>query len=308
MNRSGSEGLAVLLARDRGRRLARLVEAARHLRRCSDPAAAHDVRVALRQLEAALDLWRTLLPRRRRRRVARAMGELRRALGPAGEARMIVDLLDQRTESRSPAGRGVALAIALHARQRLEKLTRRSTGLCARRRIERMRATYEHLWPARGSGWDPGPSWFLHACDRVGLRRALAAGALREASALGSDEALHAARVAVKRWRYASERLEAVAPGADAATSLWLKSVQQALGRVSDLRVLRAAILRWAGKHGRALAGPAKPEPWGGLLEGLEAERAGCLVELRRLLAAQPPAGGPAVAPAAGSVSGEAPA
>jgi CHAD domain-containing protein len=109
--------------------------------------------------------------------------------------------------------------------------------------------------------------------------------------------------VAVKRWRYASERLGAVAPTADASTRDWLKSVQRTLGRICDLRVLKANILRWAEKHGPSDAEPTKPVPWGGLLEGLEAERLECIEELRRLLAAQRLTPGPVLAlpsPAAG--------
>jgi CHAD domain-containing protein len=291
------------MASDREQLLMRFVQAARRLRQRSDPAAAHDVRVALRQLEATLDLWRTFLPRRPRRRAARSMSELRRVLGPVGEARMNVNLLEQRLSSLSPADRAIALEIARHARRRLEKIEKRSTALCARRRVKRLRALYEDVWPACGSKWDPGSTWFQHACDRIDLRRAQAGEALREGSVLETEGALHAARVAVKRWRYASERLGAVAPTADASTRDWLKSVQRTLGRICDLRVLKANILRWAEKHGPSDAEPTKPVPWGGLLEGLEAERLECIEELRRLLAAQRLTPGPVLAlpsPAAG--------
>ena len=321
MNGIDSESLPVRMASDREQLLMRFVQAARRLRQRSDPAAAHDVRVALRQLEATLDLWRTFLPRRPRRRAARSMSELRRVLGPVGEARMNVNLLEQRLSSLSPADRAIALEIARHARRRLEKIEKRSTALCARRRVKRLRALYEDVWPACGSKWDPGSTWFQHACDRIDLRRAQAGEALREGSVLETEGALHAARVAVKRWRYASERLGAVAPtplrayraeqrlagcqpdAAHASTRDWLKSVQRTLGRICDLRVLKANILRWAEKHGPSDAEPTKPVPWGGLLEGLEAERLECIEELRRLLAAQRLTPGPVLAlpsPAAG--------
>jgi len=303
MNGIDSESLPVRMASDREQLLMRFAQAARRLRQRSDPAAAHDVRVALRQLEATLDLWRTFLPRRPRRRAARSMSELRRVLGPVGEARMNVNLLEQRLSSLSPADRAIALEIARHARRRLEKIEKRSTALCARRRVKRLRALYEDVWPACGSKWDPGATWFQHACDRIDLRRARAGEALREGSVLETEGALHAARVAVKRWRYASERLGAVAPTADASTRDWLKSVQRTLGRICDLRVLKANILRWAEKHRPSDAEPTKPVPWGGLLEGLEAERLECIEELRRLLAAQRLTPGPLLAlpsPAAG--------
>jgi CHAD domain-containing protein len=299
-----SRSLAVRLAFDRERQLTRFVQAAYHLRQRSDPAAAHDVRVALRRLEAALDLWRTFLQRRPRRRAARAMRKLRRALGAVGEARMIVNLLHQRLSSLSGADRAIALEVLRHAQRRIVEIEKCSRGLCARRRVMRLRALYEDVWPARGSRGGPGPSWFQDACERVDLRRALAGEALSEGSALGTDEALHAARVAVKRWRYASERLGAVVSAADASPREWLKSVQQTLGRISDLRVLRVSTLRWAEKHGSSDAEAAKPVPWGGLLESLEAERSGCIEELRRLLSAQRLTLGPVLAlpaPAAGT-------
>ena len=278
------KGLAVRLALDRDQQLTRFGQAALHLRRRSDPAAAHDVRVALRRLEATLDLWRTSLPRRRRLRAVRAMRRLRRALGPLGEAWMIVNLLHQRASSLPRPDRAIALEIARSAQRQLEKLETRSRALCAKRRVKRLRALYEEVWPVRETRWGPGSSSYEHASDRVDLRRALASEALCNGSALGTDEALHAARVAVKRWRYASERLGAVVPTADASTREWLKSVQQTLGCVCDLRMLRTRIVRWAAKHGPS---DAEPASWGGLLRSLEAERLECIVDLRRLLSTQ---------------------
>ena len=210
---------------------------------------------------------------------------------------MIVDLLHQRLPSLSGADRAIALEIARTAQRRLERIGKRSRRLCTRRRVQRLCARYEEVWRARGGRPDPGASRFRHACEQIGLRRARAGQALCEGSALGTDEALHAARVAVKRWRYASERLGAVVPAADGPTREWLKSVQQTLGRISDLRVLRASTLRWAEKRGPPGAGTAKPAPWGGLLEGFEEERSECIEELRRLLEAQRLTPGPAPAP-----------
>jgi CHAD domain-containing protein len=295
VNGTGSAGLAARLAVDRGRLLDHFLQAARALRRGGDPAAAHDVRVALRRLEAALDLWRSSLPRRRRRRAARALGRLRRAVGPVREARMTADLFERRLASLSPADRAVAEEIARYARRRLGKVERRWAGSFARRRVERVRARYEDAWPSGGRRGAPGPAWLEQACDRVARRRSLAGEALRGGVALGTDEALHAARVAVKRWRYASERLAAVVPATDASSHDWLKSVQRALGFVSDLHVLRAQVLRWARKHGGTAARPGEREPWAGLLEGIAADRAAHLEDLRRLLTA--PGGDPACAP-----------
>jgi CHAD domain-containing protein len=295
VNGTGSAGLAARLALDRERLLDRFLQAAHALRRGGDPAAAHDLRVVLRRLEAALDLWRSSLPRRRRRRAARALGRLRRAVGPVGEARMTAELLERRLASLPPADRAVAEEIARYARRRLGKVERRSAGSFSRRRVERVRARYEDAWPSGGRQGDPGPAWLEHACRRVARRRSLAGEALREGIALGTDEALHAARVAVKRWRYASERLGAVVPATDASAHDWLKSVQRALGQVSDLRVLRAHVLRWARKHGGTAARPGERELWAGLLEGIEADRAACLEDLRGLLPA--PRRDPASAP-----------
>ena len=210
---------------------------------------------------------------------------------------MIASQLELRLSSLPPTDRVVALELARYARRRFAKVAARSGALCAKRRVRRLRRLYEGVWRAREGRWAPGASWLQCARDRVHLSRARAGEALCTALALQTDETLHAARLAVKRWRYASERLGAVVPAGDASTREWLKSVQDTLGRIADLHALRANALRWAEKHVASDGALAKPAPTAGLLERLEAERAGCIEEFRRLLSARPLTPVPAPAP-----------
>jgi CHAD domain-containing protein len=63
--------------------------------------------------------------------------------------------------------------------------------------------------------------------------------ALRPALETGHPELLHAARVAVKKWRYAAEALSTVGllPG-DAEPVRALRKLQQSLGRIQDASTL----------------------------------------------------------------------
>jgi CHAD domain-containing protein len=61
---------------DRLRWLGRLERAAQRTRKGNVPESVHDVRVAIRQLQAWLDLWRSILSRRPRRGARRTVGAL----------------------------------------------------------------------------------------------------------------------------------------------------------------------------------------------------------------------------------------
>src|SRR5690606_26695441 len=82
-------------------RLSRVVSQARRVR-TSDaaPKEVHRLRVAVRRAHAALDVFESVAPRRRRRRIARLLKRVRRA---AGEARDL-DVLAARIRKRELAG------------------------------------------------------------------------------------------------------------------------------------------------------------------------------------------------------------
>ena len=282
---------AARLEVDRKRLQSRFARAARRTRRRCDPDAIHDARVALRQLEAALDLWRSALRRRTRRRARRELKALRRALGPAREAFISLGLLGERLSDLAPEARHTIEDAHSILRSRVDRLEERAARLCVRSRTERVQRRLERAWSESTAGSDPASSWLSDARARVDLRRDRANAALREAADVGTDEALHAARVTVKRWRYALERLAAVDPAVDTSAHKWLKALQRTLGQVQDLADLRARIARLnaslAPSGTRATVVSLR-----GLLTTIEAERSECVDEFRRRVAATPSGAG----------------
>ena len=278
-------GLATRLATDRHWLLERLEGAVRHARRRSDPEAVHDVRVTTRQLEAALDLWRSILPPRRRQRVRRTLRRLRRALAPAREVRICLGLLDQRFGALDPEARVAAARLQDLLQRRLERLDGRAARRCARSDMERLRGRFERTWEATASVLGFGTAALEAARARLEVRRARARAALRAAVQDTADERLHAARLAVKRWRYLLERFAAAEPDVDRSEQRWLKSVQDALGRIQDLAVLRERITRMCPP-----GAPPEATPSSGtlrsLVTGIDEERAERVREFGRLAAA----------------------
>ena len=276
--------LAARVAADRHGLVERFERAARQARRRTDPEAVHDVRVATRQLEAALDLWRSVLPPRRRRRARRALRQLRRALGPAREARICLKLLNERMGGLAPEARVAAGLVQSLLQRRLERLEGRAARRCARDERERLRSRFERAWEGTAPIMGPGTFALESARARLQLRRARARDTLRDAIKAPGDERFHAARLAVKRWRYVLERFAAAEPDTDRSEQRWLRSVQETLGRIQDLAVLRDCITRMY-----APDTPAEPTTLSagvrGLLIDFEAERARCVSEFGRLAA-----------------------
>jgi CHAD domain-containing protein len=279
-----AETVAARLASDRDRLLARFDQAARRTRRRADSGAIHDVRVAARRLEAELDVWRSSLPGRRRRRARRALRDLRRALGPAREAQIGLDLLHERLQRLPPEARVAAALVQERLQRRLEALERRATGRCGPRDAGRVRRRLERAWPHPSAALGAESLRLQDARSRVGARRTRALAALGQATIRSTDEALHDARIALKRWRYALERLAAVDPATDTSEREWLATVQDALGRIQDLAVLRAHSARL--KRLPEVSGtPGGMEGLRGLLRALEEERTAHVSAFCRLAA-----------------------
>jgi len=282
------EDAAATLCEDGQRLLGRLERAVRRTRRGGDPESVHDVRVATRKLEAALDLWRPMLPRRRRRRARRALGVLRRGLATAREASVSLNRLRERFGSLPAEARIAAALLQDCLQQRVERLEGRTARRCARRVVERVRHRFELAWEGLALGEASGPSFLEAGRARLSRRRRRGYAALAEAAAGGTNELLHSGRVAAKRWRYVLERLAAADPTTDISEETWLEAVQESLGRIQDLAVLRERAARLT--HRLAPAGcEGSWEPMRSLLRSLESERAECVRMFRRLAAATAP-------------------
>lgn len=268
--------------------LERLERAARRTRRRGDPESIHDVRVATRKLEAALDLWRSMLPRRRRRRARRALDALRRGLAMAREVEISLRLLRERFGTLPADARIASALLEDRLQQRLERLEARAARRCSRRVIGRVRRRLELTWQGVTVGEGPGISFLEVGRARLARRRNRSLAALSAAAQGDANEMLHTARVVTKRWRYMLERLAATDPTTDASEQGWLEAVQETLGRIQDLAVLRQRAVRLSPRlapGGRE--GPS--EPTRSLLRSLEAERAACVKKFCRLAARPAP-------------------
>jgi CHAD domain-containing protein len=246
--------------------------AARRVRRRQDAQAIHDLRVAARRLTAALAVWAPLLRPRARRRLRREVRALRRRIGPTREREVMHAMLAARLDALPPSGRRVAADLL----ERLQRRVGRGRAAAARqarapriarllRRLDRAAAVVEARAALRPGALD-------RAAGIADARRAAARDALAAGIARGADDALHRARIAVKRWRYAEECLRAAGverPDVDPAR---LRALQEALGDLHDVAVLRDRLRREADRRA-ARGAVADAAALVGLVPGLERER-----------------------------------
>ena len=257
----------------------RLASAAARVRQGADDQAVHDLRVAARRLDAALDLWRPLLRGRARRRARRGLNGLRRRLGPLREAEVDAATLRERLDGLSPETRIAASLLLARLARRVERGRLRAAAACAEDRIAPIRGQIARAFARRQSaaaaGSPPEVRARLERLERRERERAHAASDPR-------DETLHRARVATKRLRYALERGAAVGPPFDAtgepARIGRLAAVQEALGHICDLMALRDRVVRFSRRL--AVVDPAAAaalEPLLGLIASQRDDAAGSI-------------------------------
>jgi CHAD domain-containing protein len=218
---------------------------ARRLGDATDAQAVHDVRVACRRCEVALGLWRDLLPRRVGRRARNAVRRLRRALGATRDAEVLAagigeaitdhDARLPESERMLAAMLAARLAVRAHRRRVSGAQHGRRTGGRERRLARAVRAAATVPAAACATAID------ARAARRAGRARDRITAAL-EAPDAGT---LHAARIAVKGWRYAAEYR--VRAGLAGAVEPGLTDLQRALGAALDRARLAARIARVPG-------------------------------------------------------------
>lgn len=274
--------------------LATLRRAARAIRAGSDPDAVRDTRVAIRRLEAGLATFRDVLPRGRRRQARAALQGLRRRLGPARELEVTLQLLQERLAGEAPDTTVAATAVVVQLGKRVGRRRRDAARACSRKAVERLERQVRRAWRPVVHHPDVIGDGLVAARDRVERRASAATAAIAAGLKSGAEEDLHAARIALKRWRYGEEWLAATGAerGADPA---WLRSVQTSLGTLHDVD----ALCRRLGVFERriAAANPAAGRPLAPLLKRLRAERRRELERLHELVGPRQ-AGGPGTTPA----------
>jgi CHAD domain-containing protein len=268
------ERLRTLLAE----RFRRLESAAKRCRDGGDDEAVHDLRVAARRLESALDVWRDALAARPRRRARALAQRLRRRAGRAREMEVNAALLARLARESGPGERPVLEAIEREmamplAQARAQVARRAGAERLARlgRRLERA-AEPDTLAQAQRVSLSAGRA-------RLERRRRQALEQLVDARPTLDDALLHAARIAVKKWRYAEESFAAVA-GTEPSPSEGLRELQRGLGDVHDGAALRDLLLERADAHRRHGRG-AEAAALGGLAAAIEARRRAAVVRLR---------------------------
>ena len=220
-------------------RVSSLAEAATRARSRADDDAIHDFRVSARRLAALLSLWRSFLRDRPRRRATRRMRDLRRALGNAREAEVNLVQLGERVAQEPLPTRLAAADLLMRLRAEVDRGRRATARRASRRRmnalVRRLGDAREPLVPRARAMSDPS------APARLKLERYIARAqhAIAEARAIGSDEAFHAARIAIKRWRYAAEGLAEAGCDAGDTPERMLRRAQQLLGEAHDRAGLR---------------------------------------------------------------------
>ncbi len=226
---------------ERGRRV---LKARRLVLRTAAPGAIHDLRVATRRLQAAIDLFAAHLPERPRRRLERRARAIRRRLGALRNAFVLRDLLPRIT-SRLPVGeKRCASALA----RRLEKTIAEGRRAGRRDGLPGLRKRLRRLLRApAGASTTPDRPLTAGVPPADSLEHAC-----REAN--GQDvEAMHRLRIAVKRHRYTLEILSEAGQSGLRPAIRQARALQGDLGGLHDLDLLIDLVHREAYRPG---AGP----------------------------------------------------
>ncbi|MFN8547283.1 MAG: CHAD domain-containing protein [Candidatus Eisenbacteria bacterium] len=242
-----------------------------------EPEALHQMRVAVRRLRAGLSFFREVLPEASERHRAR-LRALGRALGPVRD----LDVLSQEMARAASAARkcGVEEATGLEAlrvvleRRRAEaraRLVRRLDAPGHARDLERLTSFLRRGAPRRGIPIRPAreelPTW-------IGRRRRRLRRLLGSLEADGPTAALHEARIAAKKLRYALEFSQPLYEPESARYVRRLVDLQDLLGTVQDLAVGQSILL--------GLRVPRDPEERARLLRA-----EGCMLERARRAASR---------------------
>jgi CHAD domain-containing protein len=228
-------GSAPAEERDRAREIVAsrgddVVRARRRVLRRGSGEAIHDLRVATRRLQAALEVFGARLPERPRRRLDRRARKIRRQLGAARNARVLLGLLRRfRAHPGTAENRFVAGLV-----RRLDRSAGSSGRSKGRRTLpgvrKRIQALLRAMADRAGSAAAPAGAALQGRVEAV-----LRAGSVARQ---GDPESMHRLRIAVKRYRYVLEVLaEAGAPMPRPAIGE-ARALQRELGRLHDLDVL----------------------------------------------------------------------
>ncbi|MCO6454954.1 MAG: CHAD domain-containing protein [Pirellulaceae bacterium] len=216
----------------------------------------HQLRVATRRAVAALKLFRHLLPRRRRRRLASRLGEIRRAAGPARDLDVLLLRETGHRETGQAAGEGgspLALRLQRERREAQAPIVDVRRRLTRRQRLARqidglLGRVSKHPRDLPGRSSVPFDRWARHRL------RPIVKKFFRAAPAEMTDiHALHQFRIRGKQLRYAMELLVAAFPPL-LRDELYpeVEQLQEQLGQINDHATTLRRVRQW-------LESPADP-------------------------------------------------
>jgi CHAD domain-containing protein len=212
-----------------------VLKSRRRVLRRGDAEAIHDLRVATRRLQATLEFAGERLPDRPRRRLDRRARTLRRRLGTARNACVLLGLLGTYRSVSDPEERtfikDLARRLERSAATRPRKDRRDLPGI-----RKRIRTLLREM--SRRSAVSAAPA------RQAVLRLVQAVLHARTHTRAGDPESMHRMRIAIKRYRYALEAMaEAGTPRLRPAIHA-ARSLQGDLGRLHDLDVLIEVVRR----------------------------------------------------------------
>jgi len=228
-------------------RAATLLRRRKQVKEEGDPDAIHDLRVATRRFQEILDLFEPVLPGEARERARRRARRIRHSFAELRDADVLHGLVRGMRGGASADEKGAIAPIERRLRLKAGRLRQALTGgdhgaprvAGIRKRLE---ALLEHLEE------HPADPALVARAARVGLaRRARELEQARRRAGSGRPLPAHRLRVAVKRWRYALEILDASSLGPFTGAIEAARRVQEKLGALHDLDVLIALVGRGEG-------------------------------------------------------------
>ena len=215
----------------------------------ADPEGVHQMRVALRRLDASLKVFRRLIPDGQRRRLKRRIKNVAEALGPARDWDVFIEDLVRPVAADLPSDDDLLLLRGAAAQQRAVEYrkVRRVLGPqpYTEMRLDLAAWLNEREWrqqPVTES------SARLMASARTFAKAILDKGhrklkKLGQSHAMMNAEERHKLRIQVKKVRYAGEFLASLFPRRKSERYLHaLRVLQDDLGRLNDIEVARKLI------------------------------------------------------------------
>jgi CHAD domain-containing protein len=200
-----------------------------------DVGSLHRARVASRRLRELLPILALERGGAQRLRLRRPLRRVTRSLGPVRELDVTLDLLAE-PEFRGAPGPAAGLVRAGVSRARIarrERMLARVAHLDLKPVDMELRTLAQTM-----SGLRNDRRWRAALAARLVRRATALRDRIREAGALYAPEALHRARVATKKLRYALEVADESGAAACGAPVRMLKRTQNALGELHDFQVL----------------------------------------------------------------------